>query len=121
MNPIEAFYSNSTVLVTGANGFLGSVLVEKLLRCFDVKKIYVLMRTKAGKGVEERAESFKKLAIFDEIRKGDPQLFGKLEPVEADYDYSGLIVKSEVMERILNEVEVRLKIRYRFIVQASIS
>lgn len=106
MNPIEKFYSNSTVLVTGANGFLGSALVEKLLRCFDVKKIYVLVRSKAGKNVEERMKSFVRLAIFDQIRRDDPKLFEKIVPVEVDYESSDLNISSEWLQKIKDEVEV---------------
>ena len=58
MNPIEEFYKDSTILVSGPNGFLGSVLVEKLLRCFDVKKVFLLIRTKNNESIKERMENF---------------------------------------------------------------
>ena len=45
---IGKFYENKTVFVTGATGFMGKVLVEKLLRSTKVKKIYLLIRTKEG-------------------------------------------------------------------------
>jgi alcohol-forming fatty acyl-CoA reductase len=65
-SPLEAFYSNSTVLISGGNGFLGKVLVEKLLRCFDVAKIYLLMRVKHGEDVEQRMKKFLNDAVsFD--------------------------------------------------------
>lgn len=38
--------------------FLGKLLIEKLLRsCPDVKNIYVLMRAKRGKTIEERLKT----------------------------------------------------------------
>lgn len=58
MNPVEELYKNSTILVTGGNGFMGSILVEKLLRCFDIKRIFVLMRAKNNQSVEERSRTF---------------------------------------------------------------
>ena len=58
MNPIEEFYKDSTILVSGPNGFLGSVLVEKLLRCFDVKKVFLLIRTKTNESIKERMGNF---------------------------------------------------------------
>jgi alcohol-forming fatty acyl-CoA reductase len=62
MNAVELFYKNSTVLVTvplkGADAFLGKVLVEKLLRCFDVKEIYILMMTKYNEKVTDGPDSY---------------------------------------------------------------
>jgi len=42
---ISEFYRGRSVLVTGASGFIGKQLVEKLLRsCPDIDKIYLLLR-----------------------------------------------------------------------------
>lgn len=44
---ISSFYAGKSIFITGASGFMGKVLVEKLLRsCPDVKSIYILLRTK---------------------------------------------------------------------------
>ena len=57
-NPLETFYKDSIILITGGNGFVGKVLIEKLLRCFDVEKIYLLIRSKNNEDVERRMENF---------------------------------------------------------------
>jgi alcohol-forming fatty acyl-CoA reductase len=52
---IVRFYEDKTIFITGATGFLGKVLIEKLLRsCYTIKKIYLLVRVKKGVSVEDR-------------------------------------------------------------------
>ncbi|XP_017299126.1 fatty acyl-CoA reductase 1-like [Diaphorina citri] len=56
-SPIQAFYRNKQIFVTGATGFMGKVLVEKLLRsCYQLDQIYLLVREKKGKSTQERFE-----------------------------------------------------------------
>ncbi|KAG8232898.1 hypothetical protein J437_LFUL012811 [Ladona fulva] len=51
------FFAGRTVLVTGGTGFMGKVLLEKLLRsCPDVKRVYIVMRPKRGKEVAARLQ-----------------------------------------------------------------
>lgn len=58
-SPILQFYKNSNVLITGATGFLGKVLVEKLLRsCNGIQSVNILIRSKKGLKVEERLKDF---------------------------------------------------------------
>ena len=52
---IAQYYANKGIFVTGATGFLGKVLLEKLLRsCPDLKMIYVLVRPKKGVDATQR-------------------------------------------------------------------
>lgn len=52
---IKSFYRNACILVTGGTGFVGKVLVEKLLRtCDSLQCIYLLLRSKRGLSSEER-------------------------------------------------------------------
>lgn len=56
---IEEFYDGTTILITGGTGFLGKLIVEKLLRtCKNINKIYLILRDKNGQSVEERMESY---------------------------------------------------------------
>lgn len=61
---ISKFYANCNVFVTGASGFLGKVLIEKLLRsCPDVAGIYLLIRAKRGADPNQRLENLVKNSV----------------------------------------------------------
>lgn len=61
---IAKFYANKTILITGATGFMGKVLVEKLLRsCGDLNVIYLLIRTKKGVDPIVRKEQYFKCVV----------------------------------------------------------
>lgn len=50
---ILEYYRNKSVFLTGGTGFLGQVLVEKLLR-IGVKNVYFLIRSKRSESAMER-------------------------------------------------------------------
>ena len=55
MSEIQEIFRDASILLTGATGFLGQVVIEKLLRtCNTLGKIYILVRPKKGKSREER-------------------------------------------------------------------
>lgn len=56
---IVQFFDGKVIFVTGATGFLGKALVNKLLSvCDGIEAIYILIRDKRGKDVERRFEEF---------------------------------------------------------------
>lgn len=68
LNSVQEFYKNKTIFITGGSGFMGKVLIEKLLySCSDLKQIIVLMRQKRGKTGEMRVKEFENLPVSIEI------------------------------------------------------
>lgn len=58
------WYSGRSVFITGGTGYMGKVLIEKLLReCDDIKYIYLLCRPKRGFSPNARIEQIRKLAV----------------------------------------------------------
>lgn len=56
---IRNFYKNKNILITGGTGFIGQLLVDKLLRsCDGINQIYLLVRDKKGKTAAERVDEY---------------------------------------------------------------
>ncbi|EEC15481.1 male sterility domain-containing protein, putative, partial [Ixodes scapularis] len=52
---IAEFFAGKSVFLTGITGFLGKVLLEKMLRsCPDIGNIFVLIREKKGQKGRDR-------------------------------------------------------------------
>lgn len=52
---IPEFFRGRVVFITGATGFMGKVLIEKLVRsCPGIGKICILVRHKKGKDTDTR-------------------------------------------------------------------
>jgi fatty acyl-CoA reductase len=99
LNSVADVYTDKCVFVTGASGFLGKVLVEKLLYSTNVKSIYVLIRPLKGHPAKERLEKMLHSPIFDRIRQTDVQLFQKLIAVSGDLMHEDLgLNESETFE-----------------------
>lgn len=84
------FYKNQNILITGASGFLGKVLLWKILEtCHDTGKIYVLLRAKNNVSAEKRLIQLLKGRPFsDKYEYG--QLLQKIVAIESDITVDGL-------------------------------
>ncbi|KAJ1521364.1 hypothetical protein ONE63_003040 [Megalurothrips usitatus] len=82
---IPEFFAGRSVLVTGATGFMGKVLLEKLLRCCPaLEKVYIVVRPKRGLRPAERVEAFRQLPLFEPLLKKNPGALSKLHCMEGD-------------------------------------
>ena len=76
VSKIAQYFEGKSVFITGATGFMGKVLVEKLLRsCPDINTIFLLLRPAKGKNVATRLEELIQSQVG---RKILISLFGKL-------------------------------------------
>lgn len=82
---IRPFYEGKNIFVTGGTGFLGKVLIEKLLRsCDGIKHIYILLRPKRGLTSEQRYREFVKHPAFDRLRAKAPYVLEKMICIGGD-------------------------------------
>jgi alcohol-forming fatty acyl-CoA reductase len=107
MDSVKGFYKDKNVFVTGASGFMGKVLLEKILySCSDVNQIFVLMREKKGKSGLQRVEEFSKIPLFDRINNGKPEVLNKIVPIYGDIGLKDLGMSNDDFTQVINETNI---------------
>jgi fatty acyl-CoA reductase len=103
---ISDMFRGQTIFITGGSGFLGKVLIEKLLRtCPGVKTIYLLLRSKKGKSPHERISDIFNNMLFDSLKKKDPLAIKKCKPIAGDVTEANLGISPEFMSILAKEVD----------------
>ncbi|XP_060872883.1 fatty acyl-CoA reductase wat-like [Metopolophium dirhodum] len=87
---IPETFRNGIVLVTGSTGFLGKILIEKILRSCPVKKIAILVRSKKGFNVNQRVADMYKQAVFDRIRSEKPGFTDLIKIIDSNLEDSSM-------------------------------
>ncbi|VVC98340.1 unnamed protein product [Leptidea sinapis] len=104
---VNEWYKGRKVLVTGASGLMGKVLIEKMLYSVpDIGCIFALVRSKRGKSPEARIEDMWKLPLFSRIREEKPHMMKKLIPVTGDISHDKLGIDPERLQQIYDEVSI---------------
>ncbi|XP_042907021.1 putative fatty acyl-CoA reductase CG5065 [Parasteatoda tepidariorum] len=104
---IASFYADRSILITGATGFMGKVLVEKLLRsCHSVKTIYVLLRPKKGQEPKQRLEELLQAKVFERLKKEQPNSVSKLIAIHGDLTLPGLGISSSDQLLLTTDVSI---------------
>nr|ASV50723.1 fatty acyl-CoA reductase [Lissorhoptrus oryzophilus] len=104
---IPNFFQNKKLFITGGSGFMGKVLIEKILRsCPDVSAIYVLLRPKKGKKLEERVKEITDVALFDNLRIQRPENLKKIVPVFGDVSKLNLGLSLESTKQLKENINI---------------
>ncbi|XP_046975938.1 putative fatty acyl-CoA reductase CG5065 [Vanessa cardui] len=104
---VAEYYAGKSIFITGATGFMGKVLVEKLLRsCKDLKKIYILIRKKKGQSAESRLDTFFSYKIFENLLKQNPKVLNKMRVIPGDILEEGLGISASDMEELERECQI---------------
>lgn len=105
--PIQQFYARTHVFVTGGTGFLGKILIEKLLRsCPELDTIYLLIREKKGKTMEERLDHLLDNVIFDKLKEERPKFRHQIVGIKGDCALPDLGMSIEDICTLQNQVSV---------------
>lgn len=90
VSEIVEFYKNKNILITGGSGFLGKVILYKLINaCPDIGTIYVLIRSKKGISAEKRLIQMLKSKPFS-FKYQYAELLKKMVAIESDMVEEGL-------------------------------
>nr|CAD7587800.1 unnamed protein product [Timema genevievae] len=109
--PIQEFYRDRSVFMTGASGFCGKILLSKLLRsCPHIGNIFILIRPKKNKDITQRlaallSEPIKVLVDLVESKKHQDAL-KKIVLVLGDISQPDMGISPEDRERLRREVSV---------------
>ncbi|CAH0714675.1 unnamed protein product, partial [Brenthis ino] len=103
---IADFYDGQSIFITGGTGFLGKVLVEKLLYSFSgISKIYLLMRQKCDADIHKSLQDMLEKPlwhVFLRLRNEKPQSLNKIIPIIGDISEPKLGI-NEADEKMLIE------------------
>eukprot|EP00818_Percolomonas_sp_WS_P008727 CAMPEP_0117435514 /NCGR_PEP_ID=MMETSP0759-20121206/522_1 /TAXON_ID=63605 /ORGANISM="Percolomonas cosmopolitus, Strain WS" /LENGTH=1144 /DNA_ID=CAMNT_0005227067 /DNA_START=6 /DNA_END=3442 /DNA_ORIENTATION=- len=108
---IRQYYNNKTLFLTGCTGFVGKVLLYKLVGTTTPKCIYLTIRSKKGTTIEQRLE--KEIFQSKMFQSQDASFLNAarrlIKPVEADitddFLFTGPQAKAS-REKLAQEVEV---------------
>lgn len=107
LNSVQKFYAGKTIFITGGSGFMGKVLIEKLLySCSDLKELIILMRPKRGKSASERVEDFSNIPVFSRVMNEKPEMMKKIAPVWGDICAVNLGLSEEHLQKVTRSSEI---------------
>lgn len=104
---ISDFYEEKNVFITGATGFVGKLLLDKLLfSCEKINKIYVLIREKNGHSAEERLNEITACKVFDKLRTKEPTFRDRIQAVTGDILENDLKMSEGYQKELKENVNV---------------
>ncbi|KAI5752704.1 hypothetical protein M8J77_019610 [Diaphorina citri] len=105
---IAKTYENKSIFLSGGSGFLGKVLIEKILRLEpNVKKIYLLMRTKKGKTPNQRVEELFESPVFDALKTlRGKSILQKIQVISGDITQLKLGISEIDKKELIDNVDI---------------
>ncbi|XP_044260757.1 fatty acyl-CoA reductase wat-like [Tribolium madens] len=103
---IRDFYNTQNVLITGGTGFLGKVLIERLLRTTNTAQIFVLIRTKKGKNAQTRLYDMLDSLYYNKVKTENPNFKSRVSAIEGDCVSDNLGLSLQDREKLVTKVNV---------------
>ncbi|XP_014601322.1 PREDICTED: putative fatty acyl-CoA reductase CG5065 [Polistes canadensis] len=107
LTPIQEFYDGQNIFITGGTGFMGKLLIEKLLRsCPTIKCIYILIRPKKGKDVFQRQNELFEDTVFSKVRVEQPKFRDKIVCIQGDCGLPNLGITTLDETILIKEISI---------------
>ncbi|KOC68027.1 Putative fatty acyl-CoA reductase [Habropoda laboriosa] len=107
LSPIKNFFNEQSIFITGGTGFVGKLLIEKLLReCPGISFIYLLVRPKKGKDMHQRIEELFDDPVFGMLKEKHPKFRHQIVPIFGDCCEPRFGMSAADRERITREVSI---------------
>ncbi|XP_075211573.1 putative fatty acyl-CoA reductase CG5065 isoform X1 [Lycorma delicatula] len=104
---VSEFYKNRCIFITGGTGFMGKVLVYKLLKsCPGIKYVFLLMRPKRGESVDARLSKLTNRTFFSKLKTNDPLVLNKIIPISGDVSQPKLGISIDDQKVLYETVSV---------------
>ncbi|XP_063697921.1 putative fatty acyl-CoA reductase CG8306 [Culicoides brevitarsis] len=106
---ITSTFDGKIIFLTGGTGFVGKVLIEKLLRCMpNLSGIWMLVRAKKGVNPQERIPNFFQSPLFDVVKKerGLDYMMKKVRVIPGDCSLLELGMSKADRELVANNVNI---------------
>lgn len=101
----EHFGPDAAVLLTGATGYIGSLVLEKLLRSTAVGRVYVLVRARRGQSPADRLGRVLKGPLFHLLTEADT---ARVTAVSGDINSPGMGLSPEDEAMLVASVDTVL-------------
>ena len=107
---VREYYKGKTILLTGCTGYVGKILLEKIMRsCPDIDKIYLVIRPRQNTSLKVRIEKeIFESGLFKEAFFRDPTLRArcneKFFPIAGDICTKGLSLSPEDRKEITSNL-----------------
>lgn len=103
---IVNYFTGKVILVTGCTGFLGKLILERLLRICQVRLVYILVRPKKGKSENERFEEMFDLPMLDPLKKSHPDFLQRIKMIPGNLILENMGVSDEHWRILHEEVQI---------------
>ncbi|XP_067940421.1 fatty acyl-CoA reductase 1-like [Watersipora subatra] len=106
MSLIQQFLAGRSLVVTGFSGFIGKLLVCKILTSSDVERIFVVMRKNTYSTVQDRLAHILENKVFSKLKEVNGEFEEKITAVEGDILETDLGLSPSDKELLLSNSSV---------------